>query len=62
MTPTSWSFAPEAIKRAWREWRRRTAIDNTSEAFVAGARWALSQNGQEALLAELKSLRKGEAR
>lgn len=57
MIPTTWRYAPDAAKQAWRRWHRATQIDNTSEAFVAGARWALSESGQDAILAEIRALK-----
>ena len=57
MQPSVWRFAPDAAKQAWRVWIRQTQMDNTSEAFMAGALWALSESGNGALAQEIRTLK-----
>ncbi len=61
MIPTVWSYSPDAAKTAWRKWHRATRIDTTSEAFLAGAVWALSASGHTALLNEVAALQRRSA-
>ena len=55
---TEWRRSPQAAREAWRKWvRAHRTLDITSEAFVAGAMWAYSQEGQTAIVQELAEMR-----